>query len=59
MNSVHIRIRQLLPAIIIAFIAGYFFNWLMKEHLLSDDYLFTWAGRFHDDCSDRRRICPW
>jgi truncated hemoglobin YjbI len=44
MNIRKISNRQLLPTIIIAFIAGYFFNWLIKEHLLSSDYLFTWLG---------------
>jgi hypothetical protein len=46
MTEFNIKARQLLPTIIIAFIAGYFFSWLMKEHLLSSDVLFTWLGAF-------------
>jgi len=42
--NINFHVRHLLPTIIIAFIAGYFFNWLMKEHLLSSDYLFTCLG---------------
>jgi hypothetical protein len=46
MNIRKISAHQLLPTITIAFIAGYFFNWLTKEHVLTSDYLFTWLGAF-------------
>jgi hypothetical protein len=46
MNNTKSQIRYVLPTVTIAFIAGYFFKWLVTEHLLSSADMTIWLGAF-------------
>ncbi len=44
MNNAKLKLRQLFPTVIAAFIAGYFFKWMIKDHTLVDTELTGWIG---------------
>lgn len=46
MNNSKINIRTVIPTVTIAFITGYFFKWLVAEHLLSSADMTIWLGAF-------------
>jgi hypothetical protein len=46
MTSLKNKIHYVIPSVITAFIAGYFFKWLVAEHLLSSADMTIWLGAF-------------
>jgi uncharacterized membrane protein YccC len=46
MTSLKNKIQYVIPTVIVAFIAGYFFKWLVTEHLLSSTDMTIWLGAF-------------
>jgi hypothetical protein len=51
MNNTKIKLWQVLPTVIIAFIAGYFFKWLTKEHSITDAETAIWLAALGTICA--------
>ena len=51
MNNTKIKLWQILPTIIVAFVAGYFFKWLVTEHLISNADMAIWLGALCTICA--------
>ena len=44
MNNIKIKLWQVLPTVTVAFVAGYLFNWMLKEHSVTETAI--WLGAF-------------
>ncbi len=51
MNNTKTQIRYALPTIVVAFITGYFFNWLAKDHWITNAELSLWLGACATICA--------
>jgi hypothetical protein len=51
MNNTKIKLWQVLPTVIIAFIAGYFFKWLTKDHSITDAETAIWLAALGTICA--------
>ncbi len=44
MNNTKTQIRFVLPTVLVAFIAGYFFKWLIRDHAVAGNAPAIWLG---------------
>jgi hypothetical protein len=51
MSNTKIKLWQVLPTVIIAFIAGYFFKWLTKDHSITDAETAIWLAALGTICA--------
>jgi hypothetical protein len=51
MNNTKIKLWQILPTVVIAFIAGYFFKWLTKDHSITDAETAIWLAALGTICA--------
>jgi len=50
MNKTESRFRHSIPAMVVAFAAGYFFKWMLKEHALVETTPTNWLGALSIVC---------
>jgi cellobiose-specific phosphotransferase system component IIA len=51
MHTVKFKLSQILPTVVVAFMAGYFFKWLTKDHSITDVETETWLAALGTICS--------